>query len=220
MPRKSKIFDYSFLATGLFIQVVTYWVTFVHSPSPLSPLSLISGLLGICSVCLCAQGYIWTYVFGFAQVLTYTYLCWTQRFYAEIAINAYYFLTMIYGVYAWKSRIKGQESNTITPRQLTWQALTLIAVMTLLGSWLIGWGLAAWTDDTQPYLDAFTTVPALVAQVLMILVFREHWFLWLAVDVLSVILWLRAGDYCMVAQYAFWCANCLYGIQRWKSLSR
>ncbi|MBO7456529.1 MAG: nicotinamide mononucleotide transporter, partial [Paludibacteraceae bacterium] len=73
-------------------------------------------------------------------------------------------------------------------------------------------------DDTQPYLDALTTVPALIAQVLMILVYREHWFIWLAVDILSVVLWLRAGDYCMAAQYAFWCANCLYGLHRWRSL--
>ena len=225
--KRNRVFDYSFLATGLLIQVVTFVVannlSTLHSPlsalhSPLSTISLISGLLGVCSVCLCAQGYIWTYVFGFAQVLTYTYLCWTQRFYAEIAINAYYFLTMIYGVYAWKSRIKSQESSVVSPRQLTGQTLTLIAVLTLLGSWLVGWGLAAWTDDSQPYLDAFTTVPALVAQVLMILVYREHWFLWLAVDVLSVVLWLRAGDYCMVAQYAFWCANCLYGLRRWRKL--
>ena len=98
--------------------------------------------------------------------------------------------------------------------------MLLIAVLTLLGSALAGWGLSAWTDDTQPYLDAFTTVPALVAQVLMILVYREHWFIWLAVDVLSVALWLRAGDYCMVAQYAFWCANCLYGLKRWQSLNQ
>ena len=107
----------------------------------------------------------------------------------------------------------------VSPRNLPPRTLIIIALLTLLVSWLAGIGLAFWTDDTQPYLDAFTTVPALVAQVLMILVYREHWFIWLAVDALSVALWLRAGDYCMAAQYAFWCANCLYGIRRWKTLA-
>lgn len=181
-------------------------------------LSLLSGCMGVCSVCLASQGNIWTFAFGFGQVLTYTYLCWTQRFYGEMAVNAYYFGTMIYGVYVWKSRAKSQESKIIVPRKLRWQMIVMTAVATLLVSWLAGFGLAAWTDDTQPYLDAFTTIPALVAQVLMILVYREHWFFWLAIDVLSVILWLRAGDYCMAAQYAFWCANCLYGLQRWREL--
>ena len=210
------------MAFGLLIQVVTYFLSlrFSVSGSQLSLLSLISGCLGVCSVCLTAQGNIWTFFFGFAQVGTYTYLCWVQRFYGEIAINLYYFLTMIYGVYAWKQRLGENEKRTVvSPRNLTPAVIVSVVVLTLMGSWLVGWGLATWTDDTQPYLDAFTTVPALVAQVLMILVYREHWYLWLAVDVLSVALWLRAGDYCMVAQYAFWCANCIYGIRRWKSLT-
>ena len=215
---KAKVFDYSFLALGLIIQVLTYYVSLSTFNIQLSTISLISGLLGVCSVCLCSQGNILTYVFGFAQVITYTYLCWTQRFYGEMAINVYYFGTMIYGVFVWKSRVQSPESKLITPRKLTWQTMLLIAAATLIGSYLVGLGLATWTDDTQPYLDAFTTVPALVAQVLMILVYREHWFIWLAVDILSVILWIRAGDYCMTAQYAFWCANCLYGLHRWRSL--
>ena len=209
---KQKVIDYSFLSLGLLVQVIT----FLLMPQG-SWLSVISGCLGVCSVCLTAQGNILMFVFGFAQVGTYTYLCLTQRFYAEIAINAYYFITMIYGVFAWRRRLT-DDAHTITPRRLSASFLILIVLLTLLGSWLVGWGLASWTDDSQPYLDAFTTVPALVAQVLMILVFREHWFIWLAVDVLSVILWLRAGDYCMAAQYAFWCANCLYGLRRWRSL--
>ena len=219
MQRRSKIFDYSFIGVGLLIQVVTYYITNSLIPNSLTPLSLISGCLGVFSVCLASQGKILTYLFGFAQVITYTYLCWTQRFYGEIAINAYYFGTMIYGVYVWKHHLTDGGDGVVAPRSLPVRTIVLIGLAVLLGSWLTGWGLATWTDDTQPYLDAFTTVPALVAQVLMILVYREHWLIWLAVDVLSVVLWLRAGDGCMAAQYAFWCANCLYGLHRWKSLT-
>lgn len=207
-----KWFDYSFLALGLLIQVVTYFLM-PHD----TWLSLLSSCLGVCSVCLASQGNILTYAFGFAQVGTYTYLCYTQRFYGEIAMNAYYFITMIYGVYVWRRRLS-ESKNIITVRRLKICTILLLIVSTLVGSWLVGWGLERWTDDTQPYLDAFTTMPALVAQILMILAFREHWFFWLAVDILSIALWLRAGDYCMAVQYAFWCANCIYGLHRWNSL--
>lgn len=220
---KNKISDSLFLTLGLLIQVVTFYITNTHFPPSLGEqgglLSLLSGCLGICSVCLASQGNIFTYLFGFAQVITYSYLCWTQRFYGEMAINAYYFGTMIYGVVVWKRRLR-TDSSTITPRSLPLKVITLLIIATVIVSGLAGWALAAFTDDTQPYLDAYTTVPALVAQALMILVYREHWFVWLAVDVLSVALWLRAGDYCMVAQYAFWCVNCLYGLRRWSSLAK
>ena len=71
------------------------------------------------------------------------------------------------------------------------------------------------TNDTQPYLDAFTTIPALVAQILMILVYREQWYIWLVVDLLATVMWIQAENYCMAAQYAFWCLNCIYGYVHW-----
>ena len=82
---------WTFLVLGLLIQVFT----FVFLPDD-NPWSLVSGLLGVCSVVLGAQGNILTFVFGFAQVATYTYLCCLERFYAEIAMNVYYFIRKVY----------------------------------------------------------------------------------------------------------------------------
>jgi nicotinamide mononucleotide transporter len=182
---------------------------------PDSPWSLVSGLLGICSVVLGAQGNILTFVFGFAQVGTYTYLCVQERFYAEIALNIFYFITMIYGVYVWKNRLTDDDSLQIQPRRLSKRLTPVLIISVVLLSLLVGWLLQRYTDDPQPYLDAFTTVPAIVAQILMVLAFREQWYLWILVDVLALIMWLRAGNYCMAAQYFFWCANCVYGYVQW-----
>jgi nicotinamide mononucleotide transporter len=88
-------------------------------------------------------------------------------------------------------------------------------VAIVLMSVLTGWLLQRYTDDPQPYLDAFTTVPAIAAQILMVMAYREQWYLWLMVDVLALVMWLRAENYCMAAQYAFWCANCIYGYVQW-----
>lgn len=203
-----------FLATGVLVQVITFYLM------PHNPWALVSGILGICSVVLGAQGNILTFVFGFAQVMTYTYLCVVERFYAEIAINIYYFITMIYGVYCWRNRLSDSTLQVQT-RCLSRNVFPLLGVAIILISVLTGWLLQRYTDDPQPYLDAFTTVPAIVAQVLMVLAYREQWYLWLAVDILAVVMWIRAENYCMAAQYAFWCANCIYGYVQWtKSLKR
>ena len=198
-----------FLFAGIAIQCVTYALMPDH------PWSLVSGLLGICSVVLGAQGNILTFVFGFAQVGTYTYLCVLERFYAEIALNIFYFVTMIYGVYVWKKRLSGDDSLQIQTRKLSSRMTLVIVIAVGLLSLLVGWLLGRYTDDPQPYLDAFTTMPAIVAQVLMVLAFREQWYIWMLVDVLAFVMWLRAGNYCMAAQYAFWCANCVYGYVQW-----
>lgn len=197
-----------FLILGLLVQVLT----FVLMPD--NPISLVSGMLGICSVVLGAQGNILTFVFGFAQVATYTYLCCVEHFYAEIAINIYYFVTMIYGVYCWRNRLSN-NSLQVQTRRLSIKLLAWGMLLIALFSWLTGWLLARFTDDPQPYMDAFTTVPAIAAQLLMVLAYREQWYLWLVVDVLAVVMWFRAENYCMAAQYVFWCVNCVYGYIQW-----
>lgn len=197
-----------FLILGLLVQVLT----FVLMPD--NPISLVSGMLGICSVVLGAQGNILTFVFGFAQVATYTYLCCVERFYAEIAINIYYFITMIYGVYCWRNRLSN-NSLQVQTRRLSIKLIAWGMLLIVLFSWLTGWLLARFTDDPQPYMDAFTTVPAIAAQLLMVLAYREQWYLWLVVDVLAVVMWFHAENYCMAAQYIFWCVNCIYGYIQW-----
>ena len=205
---------WTFLVLGLLIQVFT----FVFLPDD-NPWSLVSGLLGVCSVVLGAQGNILTFVFGFAQVATYTYLCCLERFYAEIAMNVYYFITMVYGVYCWQNRLSS-NSLQVQTRRLSSSLLLLLSIVLLLLSIFTGWLLNNYTDDPQPYMDAFTTIPAIAAQLLMILAYREQWYLWLVVDMLAVIMWLRAENYCMAVQYAFWCANCIYGFKQWSQLSK
>lgn len=210
---RNRSYFWIFLTLGIVVQCVTYYFM------PDSPWSLVSGLLGICSVVLGAQGNILTFIFGFAQVGTYTYLCIQERFYAEIALNAYYFITMIYGIYIWKKRLHA-DSLEIQTRSMPGRWLGLLMLLMVVMSVGVGWCLQRFTDDPQPYLDAWTTIPALVAQILMVLAFREQWYIWLLVDLLAFVMWLRAGDYCMAAQYLFWCANCVYGYVQWSKDNR
>ena len=209
------VWGYCFLAIGLAVQAVTCWW------AQETWLSVVSGCLGICSVVLCAEGSIWTYLFGFSQIATYSVLCWQQHLYGTLVINAYYFVTMIYGVWCWQQRLvkKEGQSAMVQPRRLPLRTgLTIVLVLPIV-SYLAGYVLAHYTNDTAPYLDAFTTVPAFVGQVLLIMAYREQWIIWLTVDVLYVVLWVQRGDGCMVAQHVFWCMNCIYGWVHWSQSS-
>ena len=210
---REKIIDSTFLATGLLVQVIVYALM------PDNPWSLVSGLLGMCSVILCSQGNILTFLFGFGQIITYTHLCYLERFYAGIAMNVFYFVTQVYGVFSWRKRLQTSDSNVansiITTRRLSLPTLLILISAALVTSALVGYILSTHTSDGSPYLDAFTTVPALVAQVLMMLAYREQWYLWFFIDILSTIMWLIADNYSMAALYTFWCINCVFGYVRW-----
>lgn len=66
--------------------------------------------------------------------------------------------------------------------------------------------------------DSATNVMAVIAQLLMMLRYREQWIWWLLIDLLCIKMWFVAGNWSMVAMYIAWTINCLYGWYNWKKL--
>ncbi len=222
LRRKNQLNSYFwiFLLSGLSIQVVAFFLAkyVVTSETPTTWLSLLSGLFGISAVVLCSHGNIWFYLFGFIQTVTAGIICYMNGLYANFGLNIFYLITEFYGLWVWYHRLQ-TNSNEVQTRSLSHKALLVLGTLTIIISIAVGALMKHFTNDAQPYLDAFSTVPAIAAQLLMILAFSEHWYIWLAIDVLQVVLWARAGDWCMTAQYAFWCINATYGIINWKKLN-
>lgn len=200
--------EWVFLAVGILLQIITYIIT------KDSLLSFISGLSGVISVVYCSQRKVSFYLFGFIQLFTYVALCFSQNLYGEIGENVFYFATMVVGVFIWLKNYDNENSE-VEVKPLTKKQWVLSLLICVFGSQVLGIMLKTYTNDTQPYLDAFSTVPAFIAQILMITRRKEQWIFWLVVDISTGILWLRAGNYCMVAQYIFWIANCGYGYSKW-----
>ena len=205
-------FDRCFLLSGLALQIIVFCL------APTAAIMIVSGISGVFSVVLCSQRKISSYVFGFVQVTTYLVIAYRQRLYGEVGINIFYFVSMIYGVFEWSKHYQTNEttgSSELQTRKLSavWWSATIFFVAA--GSLLTGWLLQTYTNDSDPYLDAFTTIPAIVGQMLMVYGYREQWFFWFCIDVGCVWLWLRAGNWSMAALYAFWCLNCIKGFYHW-----
>ena len=204
------LFEVLFVLFGILTQVITYVVTGDTF------LSFISGIFGVFAVVLTSQRKISSYIFSFAQLLTYVVLLFQQNLYAAIFENVFYFVTLVFGVFIWlKHYGEENEENKVETKHLTKEGWWYCIWLTILGTFII-WAILARTDDTQPFMDAITTAPALVAEVLMICRYREQWYFWGLVDVLCIVLWCRTDNWCMVAQYIFWTANCVYGYFKWK----
>lgn len=65
------------------------------------------------------------------------------------------------------------------------------------------------------YLNNYNRVKEYIAQVIMVLGFREQWIYWLILDIGSVVLAICASSWVMTAQFIFWCVNCIYGFTKW-----
>ena len=210
---KSELFDswfgLVFILFGLTIQYVTYQIT------ESSLLSLISGSSGVISVVLCSQRKFAFYLFGWIQLITYVILAYEQKLYGELIENGFYAIMMIWGMFVWTKNYN-REDNEVFIKELTPMQL-FNTIITMVGSMAILLIILTYTDDTQPFMDTVTTVPAFIAQIMLTLRYREQWIFWFIIDVGSIIMWSIAGDYCLAAQFVFWTLNCIYGFYKWSN---
>lgn len=210
------IFDWSFLALGLVLQVVAIIYGYMTG-TPDNALSIISAITGIISVVLCAQGKISFYFFGYIQLFTYFFgVAIPNHLYGEIWENVFYLVTMIYGTYIWAKHYKSCANGEVklNMKRLDRHGMTLMCVCMAIGTGILTIILHN-TNDPVPFFDAITTVPAFIAQIYCMLGYRDQWIGWAIEDISSVIMFMILGNWVMVAQYIFWTANTIYGWVKW-----
>lgn len=203
-------FGVAFIGLGLITQIVSYCLT------ESSALSLICGMLGIIGVVLYSQKKFSAYIFSFGQLFLYVYLAWQEHLWGEVVENGFYFVTMLGGMWIWlKHYRRSEEESEVETLQLSkpWLYGIFVGTMVLVG---VLYMVLRLTNDSQPFMDSLTTVPAFVAQVLLMLRYRENWMFWAIINVASIVLWAIAADYCLMMQYIFWTINCAYGYWLWK----
>lgn len=198
-----------FALLGIIIQIIA----FISSDVPW--MSLVSGISGIFAVVLCAERRLSFWVFAWIQLITYVILAWNQKLWGEVGENVFYGITMIFGMFIWNKRTDNIETNKVHSRELSKLNFVLIMVMMIIAIGVLYFYLLK-TNDSQPFIDSVSTVPAIIAQILMILAYKEQWYFWLIIDLSSIYMWAVVGDWCMVAQFIFWSINCIYGLKNWE----
>lgn len=193
----------------------------VFAMQPDSILNVIAGIAGVISVVLCAKGKITFYFIGFVQTCTYIVLTWQNKFYGEVIENLWYFVTMLWGIFAWKKNMNHNEDGTddVIARKFTKLQWVISAIGTVVATIAAGFFLKS-IGSAQPFTDAATNILAIFAQILMVKRYREQWIWWLLIDILCVKMWYVAGNWSMVAMYFGWTINCIYGWLNWSDLKK
>ncbi|MBQ0014737.1 MAG: nicotinamide mononucleotide transporter [Oscillospiraceae bacterium] len=213
--------NWLFLAIGLLLQMVAIIYGYITG-TPDGIVSIISAVAGIVSVVLCAEGKISFYIFGYIQLLTYTFgVAIPNHLYGEIYENIFYFATMIYGTYVWfkNYEITDDGGAKIVGKKLTRSGNIITYTAMIIGTAVLALVLSK-TNDPVPFFDAITTVPAFIAQILLMLGYREQWVGWIVEDITSVVMFAILGNWVMLMMYIFWTINCIYGWYMWSKTVR
>jgi nicotinamide mononucleotide transporter len=118
-----------------------------------------------------------------------------------------------------KEILGDRENNTEmlqVTRLKTKTGFILSAVFVLL--YFVMWiALSKLTDSPVPGWDAFLTSLSIVATWMLARKIYEHWYLWIVVNIVSLILYFTRGLYPTVVLYIVYAAMSFIGLKAWKS---
>lgn len=175
---------------------------------------IISVLFGIAYILLAARGSIWCWPMGIVSSVLGVWLFIEAKIYAEALLFSYYVVMGVYGWVAWKGGRGKNEGLKIS----TWAVRTHVFVL-LLG-YALTFGLAKfldyYTDAEMPLLDSFTTVFSFIATWMVARKILENWVYWIAIDFLTIYLYLsRSLDYYALLSLVY-TVLALYGYFNWR----
>jgi nicotinamide mononucleotide transporter len=152
---------------------------------------------------------------GILSAILYIVVFYQSKFYADMGLNAYYFVISIYGWWLWRKRTGEGEAALPVSRIRLSQGfiLTLITVAVFAGIGLI---LDRFTDSPVPYWDAFTTALSFTATWMLARKIIEHWILWVIVDTVSMALYLYRGLYPTLVLFAIYTVMAVVGYIQWR----
>ncbi len=178
-----------------------------------SPLEIVAALLLLANLALIARENIWSWPLGIAGVAIYAYIYFRAFLFSSAGLQLVFLALNVYGWYAW---LRGGERDselrvTRTPLR-AWPLLILIGVAVTAG---VGWFTAKY-EAAMPYADAAIAGFSLIAQWMMARKRYEHWWIWMLVDIVAIVVYGSRGLYVTAGLYAVFFFMCVWGMVEWR----
>lgn len=180
----------------------------------MSLLEILAVVTGLICVYLCVRENIWNWPVGIVSVTAFLLLFLQVNLYADAMLQGFYIVTGIIGWWNWAFAGKNRTELKITVLSAPQRLLTgLGSIAAIL---LIGWMFDTYTNASIPYVDSLASGMSVVAQVLLMRKKLENWYLWIAVDVLSVGIYIYKEVYLTAGLYFIFLALSIRGVMDWK----
>ena len=197
----------------------------------------LGSVMGVASSILSANGIIWTFLFGLLDIVCCCIVDADNGIWGDFSMHLFYLLPMqIVGIWQWRKRGASGTKKEVQSRKMSprwrWMLLGSMGAGLLL-IYCILYAIKARTMDAadinrvQVFSDAARTTFNIAGQVLLSLAFYEQWYLWILVNIASIVLWGStmlsgaASSYTVVMfiKYCFYLLNSINGLRIWYRLS-
>lgn len=163
----------------------------------ISLIELIGSIAGLISVVYAIRNHIITWHASIISAVAFLIIFYQVNLYSDALLQIFYVVISIYGIIKWSDKSK---QNRIL--KLSGPIRLILLSFLLLGTYYLGWFISEIhillpkifiQPAAFPYADAFTTLASMLAVWLLSKRILENWVLWIAVDIVSIYLYLSKG---------------------------
>lgn len=220
---KELVKKFSYFEWGMILAVIGFTIYFsiVDTDNSLGYLVVdgVAAISGIFCVVLCAKGKKSQYIWGLINVLGYVIIAMINKYYGEVMLNALYYLpSQFIGYYLWNKN-SNNDNGDVLGKKLNFKQSAIFLILIMIGVVLYK-KVLDFLGGAGTLLDSCSTVTSVVANLLMMLRYREQWLLWIIIDVITVVMWLIAGDFIMVTMWSVYLVNAFYGYYNWTKIAK
>lgn len=178
----------------------------------------VSAALILANLVLLARRSIWNFPFAIAGVTLYSWVFWEAKLYSDALLQGFFLVLNLYGWLSW-SAARAAQGEVVVERMTTpARGLTLAGIVFATGSW--GWLMHRFTDAASPWLDAGVAMTSVAAQILLTQRKIENWWLWIAVNAMSIALYASRGLYPTLALYVLILGLSVWSLIEWMRAER
>lgn len=153
------------------------------------------------------------WIFYILQMLFMIMFSFTMHLYGDVANNSIYLVMGVVGFILWNKKDSKKIKYCTTKERISY--VLVIVIGTIIAS-----SILKNTDDSLPYLDAFTTTSSFVATYYMMIKKIDTWIIWFINDVFYAIEYFILPDQALYlfALNVIWTFMAIFSYISWKKI--
>lgn len=182
-------------------------------------------LTGLLCAYFASEGKRVNYILGFINYLLMGYVSFKNHLFGIFFFYLFIFSPLqIKGFITWNHNL--DQDQNVKVREFTKKNSIIITLSCVLGSLLLGYLLTLIPNQRLAFMDASSNCINLCGVILMILRFREAWWLWLINNIIDLSIWVIAflwngeGSAMMLLTSIGYLLINIYGIVKWSREAR
>ncbi len=186
-------------------------------------LDITTTVLGLAYIILEYKASLWMWLVGFLMQALGIVLYYQKGLYADCGMEFYYLSMTVYGYWRWvhsspKLGEVRRDLNEALPIRHFPKRLVLPWALLIATVWaVIYWLLVTFTNSNVPLADSFTTALSIVGIWALAHKYLEQWFIWIAVDIVTCILYYYKDIPFKASLYALYVIIAIAGYFKWRS---